>query len=243
MTPYLFLQVVVFTAGLTQGFTGFGSALVMLPLLSLILEVKTVVPLVTLLGIFINALLFLKLGPYASWTRIRTLFFASLPGVFCGVYVLTTSSARFLQVVIGVVLILFPSFLMAREIPEREINAGWSWPVGFLSGLLSGSISAGGPPVIIYAAMQPWSKISVKSTLVGFFLLTSVTAAAVQAGGGFVTVRVLLYFGAGLPALVTGVLTGSWLFERVDSEAYRKVLYVLLIILGIIMTVKSFFEI
>ncbi len=239
MAENLYLQLIILTAGFTQGFTGFGSALVMLPLLTLVLDVKTVVPLVTLLGVCINVILILRVSKYVQWGRIRRLFIACVPGIFCGVYVLKATSSGFLQVTIGLVLIVFPAYLMTRGIPERELAPGWSWPVGFLSGVLSGSISAGGPPVIIYTAMQPWGKIPIKSTLVGFFLLTSLAAGAVQAGGGLMTARVLHLFAAGLPAVVTGVLTGSWLFEKVNSEAYRKVLNVLLIILGIFMMMKA----
>ena len=113
--------------------------------------------------------------------------------------------------------------------------------MGFLSGVLGGSISTGGPPVIIYTAMQPWGKLSIKSTLVGFFLVTSMAIGAVQAAGGLMTGEVLLLFAAGLPALVTGVLAGSYLFDRIESGAYRKVLNVLLILLGLFMLGKAVF--
>jgi uncharacterized membrane protein YfcA len=44
---------------------------------------------------------------------------------------------------------------------------------------------------------------------------------------------------AGLPALTAGVFTGSYLFGKVNSEAYRRALCVLLITLGLVMMVKS----
>ena len=240
MTTDLYLHLIIFTAGFTQGFTGFGSALVMLPMLTLILDVKTVVPLVILLGICINVILSLRVGRYIMWKRIRVLFIASIPGICCGVSILRAASANILQMIIGLVLIVFPAYLMFKGIPDRDLAPGWSWPVGFLSGVLSGSISAGGPPVIVYTAMQPWGKIPIKSTLVGFFLLTSLAAGAVQAGNGLMTARVLHLLAAGLPAVVTGVLAGSWLFEKVNSERYRNALYFLLILLGVLMLVKAF---
>ena len=235
--PYFHL--IIFVAGFTQGFTGFGSTLILLPLLTMLTGVKTVVPLVVLQGVCINIILLFKIHRHFEWKKVRILLMASAPGILCGVYILKTMSTGFLELVIGLVLIFFPAYLMWKGVPEREIAAGWAWPVGFLSGVLGGSISANGPPVIIYTALQPWGKLPIKSTLVGFFLVTSLATGAVQAAGGLMTGEVLVLFAAGLPALVTGVLAGSYLFDKIESDAYKKVLNVLLVLLGIFMLVKT----
>jgi uncharacterized membrane protein YfcA len=46
----LYLVIIVFIAALTQGLSGFGFGLVSLPFMVMLLDVKTAVPLVTLLG-------------------------------------------------------------------------------------------------------------------------------------------------------------------------------------------------
>jgi uncharacterized membrane protein YfcA len=239
MDSGFFFHLVIFFGGFTQGFTGFGSALVMLPLLTMLTGVKTVVPLVILLGIVINFILFFQVRRHLQWRRVRFLLLACVPGIFCGVFILNTMATGFLELVIGSVLVAFPLWLMVRRAPSRELPAWWAWPVGFLSGVLGGSVSAGGPPVIIYTALQPWGKFPIKSTLVGFFLATSMAAGVVQAGSGLMTVEVLTLFASGIPALVAGVTAGSCLFGRIDSDAYRKNLNVLLILLGVVMVVKA----
>ncbi|MDF1526683.1 MAG: sulfite exporter TauE/SafE family protein [bacterium] len=235
--PYFHL--IIFIAGFTQGFTGFGSTLVLLPLLTMLTGVKTVVPMVVLLGICINVILVFQVHRHLEWKRVRTLLIACVPGILIGVFILKKMSTSFLELVIGLVLLVFPVWLMFRGVPEKEIAAGWAWPVGFLSGILGGSVSAGGPPVIIYTALQPWGKLPIKSTLVGFFLVTSVVTGVVQTGGGLMTKEVLMLFAAGLPALVTGVFAGSYLFNRVDSGVYRKGLSILLIFLGVVILLKA----
>ena len=239
MADNIYFHLIILAAGFTQGFTGFGSALIMLPLLTMLLGVKTVVPLVILLGLCINVMLLPQVFRYIDWKRIITLLTANVPGILVGVYILKTMSTGFLELVIGVLLVAFPSYLMSRGVPQQEVARGWVWPVGFLSGVLGGSVGAGGPPVIIYTAMQPWGKHVIKSTLVGFFLLTSIVASVAQAAGGLVTREVLSLFASGLSALVMGVFAGSYLFGRVDSGAYRKALNVLLILLGVFMLGKA----
>jgi uncharacterized membrane protein YfcA len=238
MTSNIYFHFIILLAGFTQGFTGFGSALIMLPLLTLLMSVKTVVPLVILLGLCINLILLSQVHRYIDWKRIIALLTTNVPGVFCGVYILKMMSTGFLELIIGILLITFPAYLMTKGVPEREIATAWVWPVGFISGVLGGSVGVGGPPIIIYTSMQPWGKHTIKSTLVGFFLLTSVVASGAQAVGGLMTREVLSLFAAGLPALVAGVLAGSYLYNRVDSSAYRKVVNVLLILLGVFMLGK-----
>jgi uncharacterized membrane protein YfcA len=232
-------QLIALLAGFTQGFTGFGSVLVALPLLTLFLDIKTVIPLVCLFALVINVIIVIQLHKHLRTDKIRVLLIAAAPGIVFGVYILKTVPAQFLETAIGLVLIGFPINRLYAKNPQREIAGSWGWFFGFLSGLLGGSIGAGGPPVIIYTSLQPWGKHLVKSTLAGYFLVTSVGISSVHAVNKLITGSVLTLFAVGLPVLVAGVLVGSRLFKRVESDSYRKVLLLLLILLGCIMLGKT----
>ena len=58
---YLFLTVVAFLAGLIQGFSGFGSVLLSLPLLVLFLDVREAIPLANLMGVVLTVLIIVQL--------------------------------------------------------------------------------------------------------------------------------------------------------------------------------------
>jgi uncharacterized membrane protein YfcA len=238
MSETVALNIVVLLAGFTQGFTGFGSVLVALPLLTLFLEVRTVVPLVTLFSLVINIVLFFQVHKQLNFARIWILLGASVPGIVCGVYILRKFPARYLEVVIGVILIAFPLYLFRVKEPVGELKGGWPWLFGFLSGLLGGSIAASGPPVIVYSSLQPWDKHEVKSTLVGYFLLSTLGVIVVQGLNGLITEEVTSYFMAGYPVLVVSVLAGSLLFQKVGSGTYRAVLNYFLAGLGCFMVLK-----
>lgn len=232
-------QIVVLSAGFTQGFTGFGSVLVALPLLNLFLDIRTVVPLVCLFSLIINLIIIIQIRRHIQFKKVFILFIAAVPGIFFGVYILKTVPAQFLELVLGLVLIGFGLQRLYAGSPERELSDSWGWLFGFLSGLLGGSIGAGGPPVIIYTSLQPWEKYLVKSTLAAYFLVTSIVISSAQAVSHLITGRVLGLFFRGVPALVLGVLAGSVLFGKVDSGSYRKVLLVILILLGCLMVGKA----
>lgn len=232
-------QLVILLAGFTQGFTGFGSVLVALPLLSMFVHIRTVVPLVCLFALVINLIIIVQIHQHIQFKKVRILLIAAVPGIVIGVYILKTVPAQFLESVIGIVLIGFGFQRFHAEAPERGPGDHWAWLFGFLSGLLGGSIGANGPPVIIYTSLQPWGKYPVKSTLVAYFLVTSILISSAQAVNHLITERVLGLFVRGVPVLVAGVIAGSWLFGRVDSRSYRKVLFILLVLLGCLMVGKA----
>lgn len=238
MSEMVVFNIVILLAGFTQGFTGFGSVLVALPLLTLFLDVRMAVPLVTLFSLVINIILFFKVHKHLNFARIRVLLAASIPGIFCGVYILKKFPTLYLEAVIGVILVIFPIYLLKTKEPVKETAGGWPWLFGFLSGMLGGSIAASGPPVIVYTSLQPWDKHRVKSTLVGYFLLSTIVVIIVQGINGLITEEVTSYFLAGYPVLVISVLGGSFLFERVGSGTYRKLLNFLLVGLGCFMVLK-----
>ncbi len=241
MSETVLFNLIILLAGFTQGFTGFGSVLIALPLLTLFLDVRVVVPLVTLFSLCINIVLFFQVHKHLKFGRVRVLLAASVPGIFCGVYILKNFPTIYLETLIGALLVTFPLYLIRAKEPVRESARGWPWLFGFLSGLLGGSIAASGPPVIIYTSLQPWDKHQVKSTFVGYFLFSSVAVVAVQGANRLITEEVTSYFLAGYPALIVSVLAGSLLFERVDSRSYRKVLTGMLILLGCVMLARVAF--
>jgi len=238
MENIYFFIIIIFLAGFTQGFSGFGSMLISLPLLTLFLEVKTVIPVVSLFGLCINIILFIQIREHIQWGRVKVLLLSSIPGLLCGVYILRSVRSDALELVIGVLIILFPIYLLITGTKERTISNGWGWFFGFCSGILGGSIGANGPPVIIYTSLQPWGKYRMKSTLVAFFLVSGVGISSLHAANHFITTRVLNLFLTGLPSLVVGVLAGSYLFGKFEARIYRNILSVLLIFLGCFMVLK-----
>ncbi len=235
----LYLAAVAFLAGFTQGLSGFGSVLVSLPLVVLFWDIRTAVPLVSLLALCITTTLTVQLRAHVRWGRILPLLIAALPGMAVGTLLLKRVRATYLEFLIGVILTSFAVYLFSARPRQRELAAAWKWVAGFVSGILGGSIGANGPPVIIYTSMQPWDKNPAKSILVGYFMVAGVGISSIHASFGLITPEVLDLFTVGFLPVMAGVLTGSHLFGRMNTAAYRKVVTVLLLILGLSMLVKA----
>ena len=96
---------IVFTAGFVQGLTGFGSMMVALPLMVLIVDIKSAIPLIVLLGIVINTMLVFQLARHFERKKWLPLFLSSVPGIFAGIYILKTVETRVLELLLGVVIL------------------------------------------------------------------------------------------------------------------------------------------
>ncbi|BCO10817.1 hypothetical protein GF1_31930 [Desulfolithobacter dissulfuricans] len=235
MVTALLTGTVFLAAGFVQGLTGFGSALVAIPLLSLLMDVKTAVPLCTLSGMVITSYLGWQLRDHLHWHRIRPLLLGSIPGVLAGVTLLKKVDSDVIRSGIGVLLITYSTYnLLVRP---RPVNPGRFWAIlaGFLTGAIGAAFSAGGPPVIIYTSMTSWKKDVIKATLTGFFVLNGVVTVTVHATSGITTSTVLGYFAVAAPCVLAGTMLGSRVYGRIRRDTYIRLIYWFLIAMGIML--------
>ena len=229
------LALITFFAGFTQGLSGFGSILVSLPLLALFLEIKTVIPLVSLFALVINSIIIYKMHKDLRWKDLYPLLLATVLGIPTGVYILKIVPPHILQIALGFILLLFASHALFIRLPQKQLSPGWAWLAGFAAGCLGGSLGANGPPIIIYTAIQPWTKNRIKSTLAGYFFVAGIGISSTHALTGLITSLVLKLFFLGLIFLILGVVTGMFCYKRLSEQKYRQFISVLLLTLGIVM--------
>ena len=227
-----------FLAGFIQGLTGFGIMLVALPLMVLFIDIKTAIPLLVLLGFVINIMLLFQLAKYFDKKKWLPLFVTALPGIPIGIYILKNVETRPLEILLGVVILVTATVTWISKNPDKELKKIWGYVAGFIAGLLGGSIGAPGPPVVIYTSLQPWAKQEIKSTMVAFFTLGGIGIIIFYFFNGFFTKEVLHSFQYCVFPLVFGVLAGVFLFNRIDEGIYRRIVHLLLFILGIMMLLK-----
>lgn len=239
MVIYFFLFLIFLVAGFTQGITGFGFGLLAIPLLSLFIDIKTAVPLCSLLGILITAFLSLRLRKHIDRRKILPLLFGCIPGVAVGTLVLKKAPTKLLSLLLGVMLIAYTLYRLTNKQQQGSIHPRWAYVAGFFTGAISSAFSAGGPPTIIYTTLRGWNKNEIKATLSGFFLAGGLAVITSHAFAGLTTNLVIHYFLLSAPVVTAGVFIGSLLYERIDTSAYLILLQYLLLAMGILMIWKG----
>ena len=234
----LLASLIFLLAGLIQGLTGFGGGLVAIPLLCLIMDVKIAVPLSILSGLVITTTMAYEFRLLLDWRKILPLLIGSIPGVFVGTVLLKQADHVVINRLLGLLLICISGLNLTIKL--RPINPPiiWGYVAGFLSGSITASVGAGGPPAIIYATLNDWRKDEIKATLTGFFVLNGYVTAAVHTFNGIITQNVLGYFVATLLFVLLGTFAGSRISGRINRRTYLRIVYVLLMGLGIMMMAR-----
>jgi uncharacterized membrane protein YfcA len=215
-------------AAFAQSVSGFGSALVAVPLLSVLAGPRTAVVTITALSIAMTALATVRERRHVQWRVAGTLAAAGLIGMPVGLVLLTSLGARALTLVIAA-LVLVVTVMLAR---------GWSahpgpWArrsAGVLSGAMLTSTGMNGPPLVITLQALRLRSDAFRATLQAVFCAQDVAAVAGFVAVGQLNRTVLVAVAAGLPGLPLGWLLGDRVFTRIDQDVFRRVVLGMLVV-------------
>ncbi len=217
----------------TQSFSGFGFALVSMPVITPILGLKISAPLIALLGISAEVVLLVYFREALTFREMGHLIAASLFGTIIGVTALRLVPERILLPGLGIVIVGYALYnWMHFRLPSMDA-AWWAWLLGGLSGALGGAYNTSGPPVIIYGHARRWSPEQFKGNLQGFFFINNIFVITGHAINGNLTPEVWHNYLLALPALAAGIWGGLMLGRKVNSERFRQVVLGMLLVLGI----------
>ena len=240
MLTFIFISIIFFAAGFIQGLSGFGSALVAMPLLTLFIGVKTAVPLCSLNGVIITSYLTLHLRSHIDKEKILPLITGSLPGIYIGVSFLKNAESFLIELLLGALIVCYGGYSLIYNPRPRKIHRIWSYIAGFSTGFIGSAFSAGGPLAIIYTTLTGWSRDQIKATLSVFFLVSGVITVGLHAISGLTDAVVLKYFFASSVFVFPGVYAGNLLYGRTTRGRYIRIILVTLVILGLMMIISAF---
>ena len=103
----MFGFMIILLAALVQGITGFGFALIAVPLLSLFIpEIKSITPIIVGYSLVTNILIFCDSKNHIKLKEIMPLIIFGIIGTPIGTYILLFVSAKILKVAIGLIICL-----------------------------------------------------------------------------------------------------------------------------------------
>jgi hypothetical protein len=229
----LLVMGVVLLALFTQSLSGFGLALVSMPLLVPVVGIQTAAPLVALIALFGEIILLVYYREALNLGVVWRLALASVVGTPVGILLLRLAPERLVLGLLGFVVAGYALYaLLNLRLPRLE-GSLWAYTAGFLAGVLGGAYNTSGPPVILYGNCRRWSRDSFKSNLQGFFVVNSVVVLLSHGVAGGFTAEVWGLVPFGLGAAVVGIVAGTGLDKRLNPETFRKVVLVLLLVLGV----------
>lgn len=230
---------VVFAAAIIQGITGFGFALLAVPLLSLFINpIKSVTPMVVIFSLVTNILIIYKSRKHIELKRIYFLIIFGVIGTPLGTYLLLVIKAETLKIIVGLIIIV-TAVAMAKDYKIKIKNERISFLiVGMLSGLLNGSTALSGPPVVLFLSNQGVDKDVFRANLSVYAMITNIFAIVMFMLSGVITGGIVKYSFYVLPALIIGTFIGIKIASKIGEEFFKKLTIISIIVLGFITVVN-----
>ena len=237
------VAVIALFAYVIKGFAGFGSAIVMVSVLTLFVDLKTVVFVTSACAAVNGAALFARCRRHVVWRPILWLVAASVLGLGVGTYVLVSFSAEALKKWLGVFVCVFSAYMLfsSRQAAMEGLRRWPEWlaPVcGFVAGVVFGLYGTGGPIVVIYLAHRLMQKDVLRGSLIAAFLVMDALRLCGYIGCGLARSDALTLSCVAAPAALVGGHVGTLVQARVDGKTFRRVVAVLLLAAGLLLTVR-----
>jgi uncharacterized membrane protein YfcA len=229
----LLSALIIFLGAFTQSLTGFGMALVAMAVLPSLLGLHVAAPLVAGTGLALEALMLIRYRTSLKVAAIWRVLAASLVGAPLGVYLLNRINEDLALLALGLVILGYALYgLIGFHMPQLN-HPVWAWVTGLFSGILGGAYNTSGPPLVIYGNCRRWSAGEFKSNLSGFFVFNSIMVTTSHLWSGHYTPQTISMFPWTLPAMFFGFLIGQALDKWISPGFFRRMVLILLVVLGI----------
>src|SRR5437773_10278589 len=231
---------IAFMGALIFGVTGFGAALVTIPLAT------HLVPLKVALALFVLADLAcaLRIGfenPRRAlrdeWVRLAPMI---VVGTALGVTLLVNLPRATATLLLGLFILGFGVYSLLPHKQMAVISVRWAWLAGLAGGITSTLFGAGGPPYAIYLSHRGLAKEQYRATM-GFATLTSISLRAVAffATGILLDAKVWTYAIVVVPAGLAGLWAAGHLFRRISRETLMRGVALMLLASGASLVLRA----
>jgi uncharacterized membrane protein YfcA len=219
---------IAFVSGAARGFSGFGSALIFMPLASSIAAPKLVAALLLIID-FVAALPLLpNAWKQADRKATAVMVVGALVGVPIGTWLLTRLEPVTTRWIIsGFVVALLVLLLSGWRYRGKE-HASISVGIGGLAGFCSGLAQTGGPPIVGYWLGRPIPSVIARANILLFFGASDFFSAVAYAVSGLINSEAIKFSLVVGPVYALGVWFGASLFGRASEAVFRAICYALI---------------
>jgi hypothetical protein len=224
-----------FAAALVTGVAGFAFGLVAAAIWLHILTPMQTATLIIAFGLVVQGVSVWKLRHALQWNRLWPFLLGGALGVPLGVAVLEWARPDYIRVTVGVLLVLYSAYSLARPAmrPIKHGGAAADAGVAFLNGILGGLTGLAGILTTIWCGIRGWPKDEQRAVFqpigVAIFAMSGLWLGI----RGAIPSDTLWFFVIGLPVLLAGTWLGLKLYGHLDESGFRKVVLVLLFVSGI----------
>lgn len=236
------LALVVLIAFTVETAIGFGATVVTVALGSFVTPIEALlpayVPVNMLLSLYIAARYRRDVDRRLLFGRIAPLMGLGMPA---GILLFRNLGSARLQLAFGVfvVTLAIVELLRPREAPARPIAAPIAAALLIASGVIHGVFGTGGPLTVYVTGRSMADKARFRATLSTLWLVLNVFLVGSYVTGGQLRAGTPLVSAVLIPPLLLGMLLGERAHRRVPEEAFRRLVFVMLLGAGAMLALRA----
>jgi len=219
---------IAFVSGTARGFSGFGSALIFMPLASSIAAPRLVAALLLIIDFVAAAPLLPNAWKQAERKATAVMVAGALVGVPIGTYFLSRLEPVTTRWIISAFVFALLMLLISGWRYRGKDHAAISVGIGGLSGFCSGLAQTGGPPIVGYWLGRPLASTIARANILLFFGASDFFSVVSYALTGLITADAIKFSFAVGPVYGIGVWFGASLFGRASESMFRAICYALI---------------
>ena len=233
-TPLIMIMAaIVFFAAFVQSISGFGFALIVMPLLSLAMGLQTAAPLVALAALTLYTINLIRYRQAVDVRRVLRLGVACALGVPVGLWALANVDESIVKLLMGLVLVAYAAYKLSSPAALHLRSRRWAYIAGFIAGCMGGAYNTPGPPLVVYGSLRQWPKDEFRATLQALFFINGVLTVSSHYAARRLTADVLTFYAYAVPAFLLGVLAGSRVDAKLNRDRFRTIVTVMILVLGL----------
>lgn len=221
-----------------RGVTGFGSALISIPLLAFFVPLTIAVPFINVLDTSASLIHTIHTRKAINWPVILRTLPYTLLGVSLALFLLQVINPELLVRALGAFIILFAIYSLLA--PSMKQSQSRLWPAfgGFFGGYIGTWFGTGGPFYVIYFRIQQLDKSAFRASCAAVFLIDGLIRITGYTLSGFYTSELLLLCLASIPVMLVALYIGEHIHTSVSQQGFQRVIGVFLIFSGAALLLK-----
>ncbi len=231
--------VAIFAGSVVQGCAGFAFSLVAAPFLLFFLPQQVVIPMLVLVSLGLNVMVLKDCWGSLDFRKVLPILAGGVLTLPVGIWILTALDPRSFRLFVGGFIVLVSLVMMSgwrKPLPYRL----WALlPIGLVSGVLNGSLSMSGPPVVLFLSNQGVDKDEFRANLAAYFLSLNLFTIGLYLYRGVLTGQVMMVTGAYVPVLLLGTWIGIKGAKLLPERVFRKMTLLLIAATGSVMVLSN----
>lgn len=230
----------IFTASFFATVSGFGFALVAMPILSLALPLRTIIIFNIVLTVVLRILTMYRVRDVFEKDTVMLITLGSFFGAVPGSLLLKAVPVTGLKIFLGIVLLLAVVLMRNNFTVRIENKTAGRLGAGFFTGFFGTSTSISGPPLVLYFLNEHADKQVMRADMIWIFGCNGfIGLAASYFAGNLSSVNEWPLLWAMLPAMCLGIFLGERLFFRLSQRLFRRLALLIVCVGGVFLLLSG----